>query len=120
MSEDQEMKVEEAAETAPKAVSKSEQRRHAIQGAQPTARRRDAPDPNKLDKFGFRTGSLKSRAAHMYASKHGATLADVKGALHSTQFNVITELEGKGFVVERTPVSGDKDRKATRYHVLAK
>lgn len=74
----------------------------------------------KLDQFGFRLGTLKAKAAAMYAGKKGATLGDVKQALKSTQFNVLTELENKGYKVERTPVGGFNDRKVTRYHVVVK
>jgi hypothetical protein len=77
-------------------------------------------DPAKLDQFGLRKGSIKSRAAAMYAAKKGATLNEVKEALESTQFNVLTELEGKGFKVTRTLVSGIGARQATKYHLSAK
>ena len=76
-------------------------------------------DPNKLDQFGFRLGSKKSKAAAMYGSKNGATLAETKKALKSTQYNVLTELESKGYKIKRTPDSGDEDRKVTRFHLIA-
>lgn len=72
------------------------------------------------DKFGFRTGSLKSKAAAMYASKKGATLAEVKAALNSAQFNVLTELEAKKFKVNRIEVPSDTSKRTiTRYQVSA-
>ncbi len=77
-------------------------------------------DPAKLDQFGLRKGSIKSQAAAMYASKKGATLNEVKEALESTQFNVITELEGKGFKVLRSQVPGVGARAATSYRLVAK
>ena len=77
-------------------------------------------DPAKLDQFGFRLGSLKSQAATMYAGKKGATLAEVKTALDSTQFNLLTELEGKGYKVERTEVPGVNNRKVTRFKIITK
>lgn len=76
-------------------------------------------DPDKLDQFGFRLGSKKSKAAAMYGSKNGATLAETKKALKSTQYNVLTELESKGYKIKRTPDSGDEDRKVTRFHLIA-
>jgi hypothetical protein len=77
-------------------------------------------DPAKLDRFGLRLNSLKSRAAALYAAKRGATLADVREAVGSTQFNVITELEGRGFKIQRDQVQGKGAKMATRYHLLAK
>ncbi len=77
-------------------------------------------DPAKLDQFGFRKGSLKSKAAAMYAAKKGATLAQVKEALSSTQFNLLPEVEEKGFKVTKEPISGANDRKVTRYHIVTK
>lgn len=72
------------------------------------------------DKFGFRIGSLKSKAAAMYTSKKGATLAEVKAALKSSQFNVLTELESKKFKINRTEVpNGTSKRLVTRYQVSA-
>lgn len=77
-------------------------------------------DPTKLDQFGFRKGSVKSKAAALYASKHGATLRLVRDKVGSTQFNLITELEGKGFKFKRDLVPGAGYRQATRYHLIAK
>lgn len=77
-------------------------------------------DPAKLDRFGFRKGSLKSQAAAMYSSRKGATLAEVKEALESTQFNLLTELEAAGFEIEKTPIKGNGPRKITRYRVIPK
>lgn len=72
------------------------------------------------DKFGFRISSLKSKAAAMYTSKKGATLAEVKAALKSSQFNVLTELESKKFKINRTEVpNGTSKRLVTRYQVSA-
>jgi hypothetical protein len=84
------------------------------------ARKPRTADPAKLDQFGLRKGSIKSQAAAMYASKKGATLNEVKEPLESTQFNVITELEGKGFKVLRDLVPGIGARQATKYRLIAK
>lgn len=95
----------------------------AAKGKPKAKAKRAAPrvlDPAKLDQYGFRKGTLKSRAAAMYASKKGATLAEVKAALDSTQFNLLTQLEEQGFTVERTQVDGDGPRKVTRYKLGAK
>lgn len=72
-------------------------------------------DPTKLDEFGLRKGSLKSRAAAMYASKKGATLTEVSAKLESTQFNVITQLVAKGWKLRTTKEAGDGPRQITRY-----
>ena len=76
-------------------------------------------DPDKLDQFGFRLGSKKSKAAAMYGSKNGATLEETKKALKSTQYNVLTELEEKGYKIKRSVDSGDENRKVTRFHLVA-
>ena len=79
-----------------------------------------ASEAPKLDRFGFRLGSLKSQAATMYASKKGATLGEVKAALKSTQFNLLTELEGKGHRIERTEAPGKNNRKVTKFRIVTK
>jgi hypothetical protein len=76
--------------------------------------------PVKLDQFGFRVGTLKSRAAAIYASKRGATLAEVRNKLESTQFNLLTELKGKGFKIREEQVQGEGTRKVTRYTIQPK
>ena len=73
-----------------------------------------------LDTWGFRLESLKSKAANMYASKKGATLAEVKKALKSSQLNLLTELVGRGFKVSKVKESGDGPRDITRYFLRAK
>jgi hypothetical protein len=77
-------------------------------------------DPDKLDAFGFRKGSIKSKAAAMYAKGKGATLAEVREALGSVQFNLLTELEKGGFTVEKNHAKGDTGRGVTRYKIHAK
>ena len=72
-------------------------------------------DPAKLDAFGFRKESIKSKAAAMYAKGKGATLAEVKEVLGSVQFNLLTELEGKGHTVDKTEVKSSTGRMVTRY-----
>ena len=74
-------------------------------------------DPAKLDQFGLRKGSIKSQAAAMYAKAKGATLGDVKGVLGSVQFNVLKELEAKGFTIDKTEVKGTGTRSVTRYKI---
>lgn len=77
-------------------------------------------DPTKLDQFGFRLTSMKSKAATMYASKAGATLAEVKAKLDSNQFNLLTELASRGFKIDRRDVGGDHGRNVTKYKILTK
>ena len=77
-------------------------------------------DPAKLDKFGFRKGSIKSNAAAIYAKGKGATLAEVKEAVGSNQFNLLTEVEARGHTVQKTSVDGEGNRKVTRYKITAK
>lgn len=75
--------------------------------------------PVDADEFGYRKGSMKSRAAAMYAAKRGATLAEVKEKLGSVQLNVLTELEAKGFKVTKSKEAGDGARQVTRYRLQA-
>ena len=77
-------------------------------------------DPLKLDAFGFRKLTIKSRAAAMYAKGKGATLGEVKEALGSIQFNLLTELQGNGFKVDKTEVKNESGRPVTRYKLHAK
>lgn len=81
-----------------------------------------APKASKvaLDDFGFRVGSIKSQAAAMYASKKGATLAEVKAKLDSVQLNLLTTLEGEGYKVKKVKEEGPGARKITRYFLQAK
>lgn len=77
-------------------------------------------DMTKLDQFGFRKGSIKSQAAAMYAKGKGATLAEVREALGSVQFNLLTELEGNGFKVDKVPAKGETGRGVHRYKIHPK
>lgn len=77
-------------------------------------------DPAKLDQFGFRKGTIKSKAAALYAKGKGCTLAEVKEALGSVQFNLLTELEGNGFKVDKSKAKGDTGRGVTRYKLHPK
>jgi hypothetical protein len=72
------------------------------------------------DPFGFKKGSLKSKAAEMYAAKGGATLFEVKSALNSSQLNVLMELEAKGHLVEKKKEAGKGKRPITRYFLKPK
>ncbi len=73
-----------------------------------------------LDPYGFRKGTLKSQAAAMYASKKGATMLEVKNKLDSTQLNLLTDLEKKGFKVTKLKEAGPGTREVTRYFLRAK
>src|ERR1700721_3245921 len=84
----------------------------------PTAERQR--DLTKLDAYGFRLGTIKAKAAAMYAKGKGATLADVKEALGSVQFNLLTEVKERGFTVEEADVKGPTGRIVTRYKIVAK
>lgn len=88
--------------------------------ATPKAKAERHRDPAKLDAFGFRKESIKSRAAAMYAKGKGATLAEVKEAVGSVQFNLLTELTGKGFTIDQTEVKNEQGRMVTRYKLHAK
>lgn len=79
-----------------------------------------AVDPAKLDEWGLRKGSIRSKAADLYSRKQGATLHEVKEKLDSVQFNVIKELRGKGFKVEEKLEDGPTGRRITRYFLKGK
>jgi sRNA-binding protein len=74
----------------------------------------------KLDAFGYREGSVKSKAAAIYASKKGATVDEVKKATGSVQLNLLKELEADGFKVQRLKEDGPGKRQVTRYFLSAK
>ena len=67
------------------------------------------------DTYGFRVGSKKSQAAAIYASKAGATLAEVKEQTGSAQLNLLKELADEGYPVRSVKEQGDGARKVTRY-----
>lgn len=69
------------------------------------------------DAFGFRKGSKKSEAAKLYNSKKGATLAEVKEKIGSSQLNLLKELEEKGWEISRTKVGGEGKKQVTRYKI---
>ena len=87
--------------------------RGSHQPLKPTSNGRRAPVA--LDDFGLRVGTVKSTAAHMYRREVGATLAEVKAVTGSVQFNVLTELEARGFTVERKQEPGFNGHTATRF-----
>lgn len=70
-----------------------------------------------VDAFGFHEGSLKSKAAGMYADKAGATVAEVKEKTGSLQLNLLKQLEKGGCKVKRTKENGPTGRSVTRYHL---
>lgn len=91
-------------------------------GAPKTRKPRAAPkfDTSKLDAYGFRLGSLKAKAAAMYASKTGATLSEVRDALNSTQFNLLNEVKERGWVVEEKSEDSTGKRRHIRYFIKPK
>ena len=72
------------------------------------------------DQFGFREGSLKSKAAAMYASPKGATLAEVKASTGSNQLNLLTELAKVDFTIDRKKEPGTGKKQVTRYFLKRK
>ncbi len=76
-------------------------------------------DPAKLDTWGFRKGSIKSKAAAMYAKGNGATLSQVKAEVGSVQFNLLTELKEAGHKVDVEQVKAN-GRLVNRYKLVAK
>lgn len=83
--------------------------------AEKPAKKSSAPKGEK-DEFGFRVGSLKSRAAGLYARKEGATREEVVAELQSSQLNLLKELEGTGnYTVKKEKEEGSGKKPVTRY-----
>lgn len=82
--------------------------------------KKDAPAKKKAerDQFGFRKNSKRSEAAKLYSTKKGATLNEIKEKTGSSQLNLLTELEGKGFKIERTKEKGKGKKEVTRYKIV--
>lgn len=74
----------------------------------------------KRDIYGYKEGSLKSKAAAMYASADGATMQEVKKKLGSVQLNLLTDLEERGCTVKKTKEEGNGARPVTRYFLKGK
>lgn len=109
-------KPKKATKAAPKAKKAASKPAKAPAKARAKAR---VSNTANLDDFGYRKGSLKSQAAAMYASKKGATMAEVYAKLESNQLNLLTDLEGKGHKVKRVKEDGDGPRQVTRYFLSA-
>lgn len=78
-------------------------------------------NPETVDEFGLRKGSIKSKAAAMYASAKGATLAEVKAKLGSVQYNVLKQLEERGYkLTAEEEVNKKTGRTASRFRLKAK
>lgn len=109
--------TDKAAKAAPKAAKTAKGTAKAAKAAKVAkpAKAQRQRDPAKLDTFGFRKDSIKSRAAAMYAKGKGATLAEVKEEVGSVQFNLLTELGGRGFQIDQTEVKNAAGRMVTRY-----
>lgn len=107
------------ANSARKASGKAKGAAKGGKGAKATPKAKAASKPAKatipLDAYGYRVGSLKSKAAGLYGANGGATLSEVKAKLGSVQLNVLTELGAKGFKIKKVKEDGEGSRKVTRY-----
>jgi len=72
------------------------------------------------DEFGLLVGSVRSRAAALYAREEGATLKEVADEVGSIQFNVLTKLQKDGFEVTHTNEAGEKNRTVKRFFLHRK
>jgi hypothetical protein len=114
------MRVQACCATA-ESVAHANGKARPLKGKKIKAKAKTAKTNSKLvDSFGFRKGSLKSRAAAMYASKRGATLNEIKTKLKSTQFNVLNQLRKQGYKVKKAKEKGVANRQATRYSVVVR
>lgn len=107
-------KAPDKAKAAPKATAKAAKAPDKAKVAKPKA------EGAEKDQFGLRKGSIKSKAAAMYARKNGATLNEVKEALGSVQLNVLNSLEEAGHKVEKEKVERKGQRPVTRYRLTPK
>lgn len=128
-------KANGAAKPAVKAATKAAGKPKAKAAAKPPAKAKTAPkatakaapkaskpkgEATKLDKWGIREGTAKSKAVEMYASKAGATLNEVKDAVGSIQLNVLKGLEAEGHLVTSKKEKLDGKRPVTRYWIKFK
>jgi hypothetical protein len=105
-------KAPKAAKAAPKAAAR------AVKVIKKVAKPRHR-DPAKLDEFGYRKGSVRSKAAHIYAGRKGATLTEVKDKVGSLQYNLLKEVERRGHKVRKVPEKTRGGRNVTRYFLTA-
>lgn len=105
-------KAAKAAKAAPKAAAR------AVKVIKKVAKPRQR-DPAKLDQFGYRKGSIRSKAATIYAGKKGATLAEVKEKVGSVQYNLLKEVEKRGHKVRKADEKTRGGRNVTRYFLTA-
>ena len=95
---------------APKAPAKAPKGRKATAKAPAKAAApKDAPKPRgeaaKLDEYGFRVDSIRSKAAKLYATGNGATMEEVSEKLScAPQLNILRSLENRGYKVTVTKV----------------
>lgn len=71
-----------------------------------------------LDCYGFREGSLRSKAASLYAK--GATREEVKAQIGVTHLVVLAELEAKGYTIIKKKIKVGKGRRQYRYTIGGK
>ena len=76
-------------------------------------------DPAKLDQFGYRKGTTRSKAAQIYARKKGATLAEVKEVVGSIQFNLLNEQRKRGNKLREVDETNKNGRAVKRYFLAA-
>ena len=68
-----------------------------------------------VDKYGFESGSLRSKAAALY--EKGATREEVTAVIGSTSLAVLTELKQKGYTIHKKRVRVGKNRPHYKYTI---
>lgn len=86
----------------------------------PVKKTKAKKEATPLDDFGFRKGTIRSKAAAMYSSARGATIMEVKAKLGSVQYNMLINLEQNGFKLIRKEIDGLGNRPATRFFLHTK
>jgi hypothetical protein len=117
--------VQEPAEVAvePKKTKRKKKAAKPLKPAKvkkPIKKAKAKKEATPLDDFGFRKGTIRSKAAAMYSSARGATIMEVKAKLGSVQYNMLLSLEQKGFKLIRKEIDGLGNRPATRFFLHAK
>ena len=71
----------------------------------------------ELDKFSFKIGTIKSKAASMYARKSGASTEEVEEEFNGAQLNLLKEAAERGHTVKKEKTQRKDGRSVTRYYL---
>ena len=83
------------------------------------ARAKPVRDPAKLDAFGFRKGTIKFEGCRHVRQGQRCHVGGCEGGAWSVQFNLLTELEDRGFNIGKVETKNAEGRAVTRYKISA-